>query len=505
MTLYEKYKKLDIDFSQLSLEPGDTNGGYFCTPKGAEVIGWAGVDGIHCCFVKGFGEMVFAISPANSPGEYVHPLARSFEDFVRLLLACGGLAALEQAWMWNRGEFDAFLETYPPDGEQRAVLDALAAALALTPMNAPYGYIKEVQSSFDYGALKFSDEYYNLVGEPEPEGPPEKPEWAVYYGSGFGRHWGHDRPGREIPMHKTFSWAGKVWHIPAAYVCGKGLVLDLCVEIDPGELSAFQEKWACADGDRPLAPEDDERRDAENPMNVNYRPTVTVNGRALGGRSGTGAGWVPMYLRPEDCRGDYNQQDWESIWLMEHYGLDSEKAWMFWRDSFPWATKTKPAVKTISLSLKGEPMFVPGPRFTVSGAGDSIPFTNPVTGEAHTLTVVEYETQQMDAAHFQDKDQWEYPTHYTAMSFVVEPELPRQSLTVRDCGQGDCPRPKQYNMAGPTVASSVGVILATSKSGQPRAACSSLYFDPPERIEWRMVFYKKTAEDAEIDLPLSQN
>lgn len=55
MTLYEKYKKLDIDFSQLSLEPGDTSGGYFCTPKGAEVIGWAGVDGIHCCFVKGFG------------------------------------------------------------------------------------------------------------------------------------------------------------------------------------------------------------------------------------------------------------------------------------------------------------------------------------------------------------------------------------------------------------------------------------------------------------------
>ena len=135
MTLYEKYKKLDIDFSQLSLEPGDTNGGYFCTPKGAEVIGWAGVDGIHCCFVKGFGEMVFAISPANSPGEYVHPLARSFEDFVRLLLACGGLAALEQAWMWNRGEFDAFLETYPPDW--KATCQRKAGSPALTDWLEP--------------------------------------------------------------------------------------------------------------------------------------------------------------------------------------------------------------------------------------------------------------------------------------------------------------------------------------------------------------------------------
>ena len=505
MTLYEKYCGLDMDFSRLGLERGDAEGGYFCDPVGAKVIGWAGVDGIHCCFVEGFGDMVFAVSPANGPGEYVHPLARNFEDFLRLVLACGGVDAMEQAWMWNRGEFDAFLETYPPDAEQRTVLDGLAVALALTPMDDPYGYLKEVQDSFDYGALKFSDEYDDLVDKPEPDTPPEKPEWAVYYEGGFGRHWGHDRPGQEIPVHKTFAWGGKTWHIPAVYACGKGLVVDLCVEIDPGELWAFQEKWAWAEGDRPLTPEDRDRREAENPMNLDYRPKVTVNGRALGGRSGRGSGWMPMYLRPEDCRGAYNQQDWECLWLMEHYGFDPEKGWMFWRDSFPWATKAKPVVKTITLALEREPAAVPGPRFTVSEAGDSIPFTNPVTGEAHTLTVVEYEAQQMDAAHFQDKDQWEYPTHYTAMSFVVEPELPQQSLTVWDCGQGDRPRPKQSNLAGPTVASSVGVILATNKSGQPRAACSSLYFDPPERIEWRMVFRQKPVEDIEVDLLLPQN
>ena len=42
MTLYQKFKRLSIDFSQLGLEPGDTRSDYFCTPKGAEVIGWAG-------------------------------------------------------------------------------------------------------------------------------------------------------------------------------------------------------------------------------------------------------------------------------------------------------------------------------------------------------------------------------------------------------------------------------------------------------------------------------
>lgn len=524
MTMYEKYKKLDIDFSQLSLEQRDACGDYFCDPVGAEVIGWAGVDGIHCCFVEGFGEMVFAVSPANGPGDYVHPLARSFEDFLRLILACG-LDAAEQAWMWNRGEFDAFLETYPPTRSQRAALDGLRDALGLTPMEDPYGYIRELQSSFDYGKIPYSKEYYGLVPEePEPQGPPERPEWKVYFEGGFGsRHYGHDKPGQEIPVSKTFSWGGRVWHIPAVYSCGKGLVVDLCVEIDPGKLWAFLEKWKpLTEGDRGPTQEEQERMQAENPMTVDYDPKVTVNGRELRGRSGNGSVWVPMYLRPEGEQGRYTQQDWESLWLMEHYGLDPEKGWTFLRESFPWATKTRPTLKTVSLSLEQSPVSVPGPRFTVSGEGDTVPFTHPVTGEEHTLHVVEYEAQEMDANHFQDKDQWEYPTRYTAMSFTVEPELPRQSLTIRDCGRGDSPRPRPLEELdalaaiggadGPTAACPVGIIggadgptvmiLANGKSGQPRAACSSLYFEQPKQIEWRMVFRQKTVEDIEFDLAL---
>ena len=71
MTLYEKFKNLHIDFSSLGLERGDSRSDYFCTPKGAKVIGWEGVDGIHYCFVKGFGEVVFAVNPSNLPGNYV--------------------------------------------------------------------------------------------------------------------------------------------------------------------------------------------------------------------------------------------------------------------------------------------------------------------------------------------------------------------------------------------------------------------------------------------------
>lgn len=515
MTLYEKFKKLNIDFSQLSLAQRSGQSGYFCTPKDAEIIGWAGVDGIHCCFVKGFGETVFAVNPSNLPGEYVHPLARSFEDFLRLLLACG-LDAAEQSWIWNRGEFEAFLETYPPRPEQQAVWNTLQEALGLSPMDDPYGYIQEVQSGFDYSKILYPKEYYELMpNPPETQEPPERPEWKVYFEGGFSfHHAGRDKPRKEIPIHKTFSWSGRIWHIPAAYVCGKGLVMDLCMEINPTDFQSFLEKW-CPHGEvlRTLTPEDEQQRDAEHPMNLNFTPKLTVNGRELRRTSGNGLGWIPLSCRPESERGNLSQQDQETLWMMEHYGLAPDRVWMFWRESFPWATKTKPVVKNVSLSLEQCPVRIAGPRFTVSGSGDSVPFIHPVTGDAHILHIVEYEAQETDANLFQDKQQWEYPTHYTAMSYFTEPDLPRQSLTVRDCGEGDRTRLKQPCMTGPSAANSVGIIiggadgpttimLSNGATTQTRSACSSLYFEPPETIVWRMVFYQKAVEDISLDLPL---
>lgn len=94
---HKKINEYNIDLSSLGIVADEDAPLYFCTPKGARVIGWAGVDGIHYCFVRGFSDMVFAISPMNLPGNYVHPVARNFTDFLQLLLACGDAAALEQA------------------------------------------------------------------------------------------------------------------------------------------------------------------------------------------------------------------------------------------------------------------------------------------------------------------------------------------------------------------------------------------------------------------------
>lgn len=84
MTLYQKFKNLKIDHAAIGLRQQKANDTtYFCTPEGAQIIGWGGVDGIHYCFIRGFGEMVFAVNPSNAPGDYVHPRSAMPAAFLR--------------------------------------------------------------------------------------------------------------------------------------------------------------------------------------------------------------------------------------------------------------------------------------------------------------------------------------------------------------------------------------------------------------------------------------
>ena len=82
--------------------------------------------------------MVFAVSPANTFPNYVHPLAKNFADFLQLLLACGDVAALEQAWMWDKAQFETFLQDNPPTQEQQETLALVATKLKLMPMERPW-------------------------------------------------------------------------------------------------------------------------------------------------------------------------------------------------------------------------------------------------------------------------------------------------------------------------------------------------------------------------------
>lgn len=106
--------------------------------------------------------MVFAVSPMNTAPNYVHPLAKDFADFLRLLLACGDVAALEQARMWDQTQFEAFLWENPPTQEQQQTLSEVSEKMILLPMEQPWAYIDALQSAFDYSKIKYTGDYYDV-------------------------------------------------------------------------------------------------------------------------------------------------------------------------------------------------------------------------------------------------------------------------------------------------------------------------------------------------------
>lgn len=500
MTLYERFRQLDIDFSQLGLLPAGDSDRYFCTPRGAEIIGRAGVDGIHYCFVAGYGETVFSVNPMNLPEEYVHPLAKTFEDFLRLLLSCNSLDVMEQTYRMDQTAFDCEVwEAGFFDDEQRRAREALTSELGLTPMPEPYAYIKDLQASFDYSRIPYTEEYTPWG----PEEPLPDPEWKVYYDGDFwGLHTGRDRPGQEIAVNQQFVWGGNTWHIPAVYACGAGLVIDFCLEVEAERIRAWQDKWHLytdKDGEQ-YSEEEQKQISAENPLNFDFRTEIELNGRTMRQKHGRGYTWLPKSCLADGVRSDYEIREHRP--LMTHYRLDPSKGWAIHRVSLPWATGRKPKLQAFTLRLEQHPVRFAGPRFVVEAAGERFSFLHPVTGETHTFTVLEYESGELDAAYFRD-DGLEYPRHYVGMSYSISPDIPSgDKISIQDCDRGDSPRRK--NSANGALGSSIGLLFAVPR-GESRAAASSLYFEPVEHVEWQMTFYEKTLEDLVTTICFNKN
>lgn len=170
--LYETYKTLKIDGSWIGLEPGEA-APYFCTPVGAEIIGWD--NGIHYCFIKGFGDMVFCVNPEPCCDHCVYPIARNFRDFLGLILATGNTNTLQQIIWWDKKQFDDFVSS-PEEQEYRArsevqgVLDAIREGTDAAPVDTPFESVKDLQREFPYEQIPFTNEYYDTLGMERPDG-----------------------------------------------------------------------------------------------------------------------------------------------------------------------------------------------------------------------------------------------------------------------------------------------------------------------------------------------
>ena len=429
--ILKKFLQRGVDLSPVGVELREDNTNYFCTPKGASVFGWAGIDGIHFCFIRGFGEMVFSVSPMNTSPDYVHPVAENFTDFLRLILACGDVAAVEQAWMWNEAQFEAFLNENPTTQEQQQTLSEISEKMNLLPMEQPWTYIKNLQSSFDYSQIKYTEDYYD--NDMTSEAELVAPEWKVYFDGDFWGHRGKDRAGKEIKLDKQFDWAGYHWVIPAAYSCSKGLVVDFCMRVDSESIRDFMKKWNLDwenDSCENFTREQQMQMEWENPLCFNFKPCLKLNEKILQTTHGCAVSFNP-------CLPDGVINELEAKWAIDHYGLDSTYGWGICRDVFPWGTKHHPEINKLFLTMEQQPGQVPGSHFKVHAPGDSFMFSHPVSGITHTLTVQEIEQQTVPQNSF-GSDRWIYPTHYIAMSYTLTPE-PMENISVFDCDEGDRP------------------------------------------------------------------
>lgn len=503
MTAYEQFKQLNIDFSVIGMMQRESFAPYFCTPKNANVIGWAGVDGIHYCTIPEFGEMVFAVNPMNF-GDYVHPIARNFADLLRMLLFCADMAAIEQCYAWDEEQFKSFLIDYPATEGQKAVLDAIQQEFNLEPMEDAFAYVKKLQAEFDLSQIPYTEDYYDE--DMNPAAPERNAEWKVTFDGGF---WDHDGDaGVEISIDKSFVWGAEKWFIPTVYLCGEGLVIDFFMEADPAQVKAFIDKWDLYNEDRNHYTEEQrEQIRREHPLKADFYGMVTCNGRPLRRKHSCGLTWLSTSCLPTDCHPES-----EAKWVLEHYGLNLDKAWSIHRCAYGWGAQKEESLESLDLRMVRNPENFAGQHFLTPTVGESISLTHPLNGQLYTLTAHEVEQQELPERAFPNSEM-EYPTHFTAMSYSLEPDITGQGFMIQDCAEGDRPRRKEcdFDNAGPVACNAVSVGIIGGADGptaiilgktMPKlhVACSAPHFEPVESVEWRTVFSQKLMDDVNVNL-----
>ena len=431
---------------------------YFCTPLGARIIGSAGVDGIHFCQISG-DDRVFAVSPMNGEGEYVHPVARDLTDFCRLILACGSTAAIEQAWQWSREQFAEFLRDDLPDDAGKKALADLAERFSLTPMEDPYGYMEKVREGFSEDSLAFpSDEEENPTAEADlGESSPD------LHG--------------ELRFPECFSKPTPFrWNGTECFVLGYGWIDDWWVAD-----VAF--RWTEEMIEQVL------KENTRNPfeVSIDLKPATGH----LDVQEGSGAGYFPGHTQS-----DYEEESLQKTEeILRHYGLDTDKCWEIRRCCFGW----KPDFSgPVTLTITHEDYWKEMAQFTVTASGETFTLPSPGGGEL-TLTVQELEPESIP-----DTFQEGGPTQLLAMTYTLTPDPGkkngRRQVMLRDTAPDDPYR----GCDGPTVAC-IGVIGRARSAaclGAVDTACSSLHFTCPEQVTWSYQINYRDSETFTFTCPV---
>lgn len=457
-------------------------------PGRVKPIGRTGKNHAYYGFLWGYGDMVFLFRPFAAPAKRILPVAQTFAGFLRLLLAFGHSAQLEEAV--ETGGRKA-VPSSPSCPEQRHAQAELQEKTGLSPLEEPLSHIRRLWETFDASGLGAYEE------SPQAE--------KVCFS---GNLWGHSRrehAGKELPLQAEFHWGNRRWIIPAVFSCAKGLVIRYAIQIPADEILGFLQKWNLPlreDTSLAFRREKQMQLELENPLSFGFHSTVSINGRSRRSTHGSSACWFPYSLDDIPYEPKIRQ-------ILERYHLDLSSGWILCQNAYPWPGKRPPAAPSIAVTLSQDVRQIPGPHFQVSGPGSAFSFCYPPTGETHTLTVQEYEPQKLEGIGM---PQWEFPSHLVSMRYTISPGLPSDALEIRDCAESDQPRTSRTDPFAPTATNdcaAIGIIggadgptsvLVGHAAGEERIACSSLHFQPAESVEWQILFDEKPFSDYTVSL-----
>lgn len=245
----------------------------------------------------------------------------------------------------------------------------------------------------------------------------------------------------------------------------------------------------------------------ENPFSIDIEVIARINGKKLEPPRMCATGWHPCETEQELLE-DVQEE------LMEHYNCDRNQGWRFIRACFPWKTTRKPIIKTLFITLKEHSAAYSGVHFLTEVPCDrrEINCIHPVSKHEYKLTIYDCDITTLPEKSFQFNKDMQFPHIFYTLTYSLSPELTQEEFRIQDCSRSDKPRNVNTNSVTSDEISSYGVIGGAdgpaaifvarkdSEEMKKRVACSSLHFNPEDKVKWRTIFYVKENEDFCMEL-----
>lgn len=309
--------------------------------------------------------------------------------------------------------------------------------------------------------------------------------------------------GKEMYVDRHFTWHDNEWWIPLVYLFNEGIAIDFCVKVDNAKVQAFIDKWNLLEcDDITLFSREDQRIiEQEQPLNTHTDYELKCdNNLVFRNHHGIGMGW-------NACIKNQQAYDADMLKVMEHYHLNQEESWIFWRETFE-AEDAKGKFDRCKIILKDQKKHKIVSHFQLNEPGEEYVFINPFTQIEHTIKAVDFEQKELSENHMLDNTMV-YPKNFVAMKYIMSPPMNQESYYIQDISDGDEPRKKKdIKDSGSVIGFSAGSVsvMGISKQEQNgqqcRVTCSAVHFEPMKEIEWQSVVIDENIKQMSVQLEL---